>query len=336
MAGYGYTPSIRINGLTTINVRHVAKDLRFAIQAGVLIDIAQLDKSENGLRSNCTCPKCGVPLEACIGPIRDRYFRHQKDSPDCGITNESILHRFAKQCLKDAAGTDKVFLIPRAEFGKIVPVALHGEKFDRVTLQEVTLEYNCEDTGTIVDARAKLSNGWNVNIEVKVSHGINDAKAKMIGHGKAFTVEIDLDGHAMSAFNLRDVERDVFGLNCKKVFNHPDAQPIQHKPAVIKPRPPAKHAVIEPAPKLPPRKPIVVPPSTNLGLTDAYLSHKLIEDADGDYISLEFCDDSGEVICMPVRKAFTKYYSKALEAFSSGARIKAIQYKGEIVRILGC
>ncbi len=322
--------------MTTISTRHVAKELRYAYRGDLLICIDQLAKNENGLKSNCTCPKCGVPLEACIGHIRDRYFRHQKDSPDCGITNESVLHQFAKQCLKDAAGTDKPFHIPRSELGKVVPASTQGDKFDSVTLKEVTLEYHCQDTGTIVDARAELSNGWKVNIEVKVSHGIDETKAKKIGHGKAFTIEIDLDGHALTAFKLSDVEQDVFGLNCKKIFNHPDAQWFQHKPAVIKQRQEVKKQTIEPAPKLPPRKAIVAPPNTAFGFSDTYLSHKLIEDANGDYIKLEYCDDAGEVINMPVRKAFTKYYAEALSTFRSGDRIKAVQYKGEVVRILGC
>ncbi len=336
MAGYRYTLFLRINGLTTITSRHVAKELRYAYQGEVLICIDQLDKKENGLRCNCTCPKCGIPLEACIGPKTPRYFRHQKDSPDCGITNESVLHLYAKQCLKDAAGKDISFLIPRAELGKFIPLSIAGEKFDRVTLKEVKLEYHCQDTGTIVDAWAQMSNGLSVNIEIKVSHGIDEVKAKKIGHGKSFTVEIDLNGHSLTAFKLEDVKRDVFGLNCKKVFNHPDAQWIQHKPAAIKTSQEVKRPSIEPAPKLPPRKTIVIPPEIDFGLNDTYLSHKIIENADGDYISLEFCDESGEVLNLPVRKAFTKYYSQALNTFRSGDKIKAIEYQGEIVRILGC
>ena len=61
------------------------------LKEGKLVSIAD---AERGLKCNCTCTKCGKPLVAKKGEVKDHHFAHSVDS-DC--TGETLKHYMAKQ-----------------------------------------------------------------------------------------------------------------------------------------------------------------------------------------------------------------------------------------------
>ena len=61
------------------------------LNEGELVSIADV---ESGLKCNCTCTKCGEPLVAKKGEVKDHHFAHSVDS-DC--SGETIKHIMAKQ-----------------------------------------------------------------------------------------------------------------------------------------------------------------------------------------------------------------------------------------------
>lgn len=314
--------------------RHVATELRYALRNGVFVSIEDLSLAERGLACNCICPNCSVALEACLGEIRQHYFRHCKDSSDCGATTESVLHAFAKQCLKNAVGTEKVFKIPRIEEGKYIPKSLGGEKSDSVTITAAELESRDETTGTITDVRLTTSNGWIVNVEITVTHGIDRTKTAKIIAGKAFTLEITLDTHSLNSFKLEDVEKDIFGLDGKTVWNHPDAESWQHNPKLTyNSKPKFPRPKINPPPRLPPRQVIVIPQDVSYELKDCYLSHSAIPVDDGMYLTLEYCDENGEVLNLPVIKTYARHYADLFSQLQPGAKIMVIRHNGEVVNV---
>jgi len=314
--------------------RHVASELRYALRKGVFVSIEDLAVTDRGLACNCVCPNCSVALEACMGEVRQHYFRHSKDSSDCGVTNESVLHAYAKQCLMDAVGTDKLFNIPRIEKGKYIPKTLSGEISDSVTITAAVLEYRDGNTGMVTDVRLTASNGWVVNVEIKVTHGIDETKATKIITGKAFTLEIALDAHALTSFKLEDVKKDIFGLNGKTVWNHPEAQSWQHNPKLTSS---AKSVltkpIINPTPRLPPRHVITIPQNVSYELQDCYLSHNVTSDDNGLNVSLEFCDKNGEVLNLPVIRAHANYYDNVFSQLQPGTKINVSTYNGEVVNV---
>ncbi|MDP5136692.1 hypothetical protein ORJ04_12110 [Rheinheimera baltica] len=298
------------------------------------MSIEDLAVAERGLACNCVCPNCNVALEACLGEIRQHYFRHCKDSSDCGVTNESALHAFAKQCLKRAVGTDKVFKIPRVEVGKVIPKTLSGEISDSVMIAAAELEYRDKNTGTITDVRLTTSNGWVLNVEIKVTHGIDETKATKIVTSKAFTLEISLNTHTRTSFKLEEVEKDIFGFNGKTVWNHPEAHSWQHNPKnIYKAKSVTPKPKTNPPPRLPPRQQINIPQDVSYELKDCYLSHDVHVDDNGLNVLLEFCDEHGEVLKLPVIKFNAKYYASIFEKLEPGSKIMVIKHNSEIVSI---
>ena len=61
------------------------------LKEGKLVSIAD---AERGLKCNCTCTKCGKPLEARKAEVNAHYFAHSANS-DC--SGETIKHIMAKQ-----------------------------------------------------------------------------------------------------------------------------------------------------------------------------------------------------------------------------------------------
>ncbi|WP_240219773.1 hypothetical protein [Rheinheimera hassiensis] len=250
------------------------------------------------------------------------------------MTNESLLHAFAKQCLKKAVGTDKVFKIPRVEVGKVIPKTLSGEISDSVMITAAELEYRDENIATIPDVRLTTSNGWVLNVEIKVTHGIDKTKTTKIIAGKAFTLEITLDTHSQNSFKLEEVEKEIFGINGKTVWNHPEAQIWQHNPkSTYKARSAAVSPVVHPPPRLPPREKINLPQDVCYELKDCYLSHDVSADDNGLNVVLEFCNEHGEVLKLPVIKFNARYYASIFEELEPGSKIMVITHNSEIVSV---
>lgn len=185
----------------------------FGLRNGKVVHISELSEAERGLRCNCVCPQCRIPLVARMGPIRTRYFAHQNE--DCKYAIETALHLFAKEVLDQ----QKEVRLPKVTYRYLeYSGELHPETY--ITFDEVILEKRLGDI--IPDIILKKQNSELI-VEVKVTHGIDNEKYNKIKLLNISTLEIDLSSNKFShaSFNREEMARTIINeVECKKwVFN---------------------------------------------------------------------------------------------------------------------
>lgn len=82
--------------------------LQYGIRNGNVVCISELSSNERGLACNCTCPSCGMPLQARIGKKKQRHFSHNNRNCDTKSANQTALHMLAKEIIED----NKEILLP--------------------------------------------------------------------------------------------------------------------------------------------------------------------------------------------------------------------------------
>ena len=137
---------------------------------GKLVHISAV---ESGLECGCFCPKCNTPLIAKKGEINTHHFAHASEV-FCHGAAETALHLFAKKLLED----EKKLLAPSQQSGSTL-----------LTLDEVFIEPNLgayrPDIQTHID-------GELIDIEIKVTHGIEEKKRNYVIDNSINMLEIDL------------------------------------------------------------------------------------------------------------------------------------------------
>lgn len=163
-------------------------ELSYGLQNGKLVSV---DDVEQGLACNCTCPGCGAQLIARKGMQRAFHFAHY-NSPECAHAAESALHLRAKDMVKRAG---KLFLPPvevklLAEehpsaqyFMDLIPASL-------MEISAVTLEQRL--AGYTPDATVVTQEGEILDIEIFVSHKVNEHKQQRVESADRAMLEIDL------------------------------------------------------------------------------------------------------------------------------------------------
>ncbi len=196
-----------------------------------LVLIADIDKEQNGLACNCTCPECGSPLVAKFYEKLDRanHFAHF-NSIATQKCNETALHLMGKQ------------LIAQMNFIKIKSYAVTQFSLDDsfglthttdaahlfASPLEIKNHYIEKVVGAIrgdiiIDSEYN-SHEFSLNIEVKVWSEVNEKKKAKIEKDKINTLEINLI-HLLKEPNLcnkRIIEELQNPLNHKFIFLSPD------------------------------------------------------------------------------------------------------------------
>lgn len=131
--------------------------------------IIHIDNAERGKACNCVCLKCGEPLIAAKGKIREKHFKHTANI-NCTGSQETALHRLGKQILLENSN----IVLPR--IGNITYSDPVAEKSFLTTRPDVTAIYN----------------GEQVFFEIAVTHLIKENKAKFLTDGSHKCVEIRL------------------------------------------------------------------------------------------------------------------------------------------------
>lgn len=159
-------------------------------------DYEALSKEEQdcvrGLQCKCICPKCGVPLEARLGEVREKHFAHEKSPSDewkqrdCSPegANETALHELCKEIFCD----NKYFTRPaycvdiREVISENILDKMDGDAVfsDYIALPEKTLEcMNVVAEETIGDIRPDIvvdtADGCYL-VEFFVTHGVDKTK----------------------------------------------------------------------------------------------------------------------------------------------------------------
>ncbi|WP_188857897.1 competence protein CoiA family protein [Marinobacterium nitratireducens] len=146
-------------------------DLSVGLRDGQLLFINEV---ERGLDCGCSCPHCGGRLIAKKGDIKQHHFAHY-NAENCGKGLETALHLLGKQVLM----TEKQVRLPDTdELRQLCYLAVERRRFGYIA-----------DVGAVLEAT-----GEEVDIEIKVTHGVDDEKKERVLKNQALMLEIDLSG----------------------------------------------------------------------------------------------------------------------------------------------
>ena len=143
------------------------------LKEGKLVSIADV---ERGLKCNCTCSKCGKPLVAKKGEVKDHHFAHSVDS-DC--TGETLKHYFAKQEIAEK----KYLHLPHPT----------KDVYSMTDFKTVELEKRIGDSQYIADVICTTANGKQLVIEIVVTHDLDNDKRNYLRANEVTTLRIDVN-----------------------------------------------------------------------------------------------------------------------------------------------
>lgn len=155
--------------------------LQFALRNNELVSINDVP---SGLECGCVCPECGAMLVAKKGSRRMHHFSHYQVA-ECESGIETALHLLGKQIIEK---TKRLFVpkIPSVEksVGKVTEYdeAIEEKRIDGSIKPDVQLRARMDLWGA----------GRVVNVEIKVSHAVDETKKYKLLELGIPTIEIDL------------------------------------------------------------------------------------------------------------------------------------------------
>lgn len=176
------------------------KLLGYALKEGQLVHISEVT---GGLSCDCTCPKCGERLIAKKGEVNEHHFAHDFSS-DCIGAAESALHLLAKEVISQS----RELFIPELEIEASL-VGVDGIELHRnnsqsayiLTYEEVLVEQAVNDyrpdLTLVLQPKIVLSEIYFgmesfIDVEVKVTHGVDDEKLDKVISAERPMIEIDV------------------------------------------------------------------------------------------------------------------------------------------------
>ncbi|MEA4988099.1 MAG: competence protein CoiA family protein, partial [Anaerovorax sp.] len=158
-------------------------NMTYAIRDGILVNISDVD---SGLKCECVCPACGTQLIARKGKLKSHHFAHY-NVEECEHGYETSLHLAAKQIILD----NKVFSIPAVflEFPNSNREKALIAESKEIVVDEVKLETRMNN---IVPDILVYTNGKMLQIEIFVTHKIDEEKLNKIKSNGISVIEIDL------------------------------------------------------------------------------------------------------------------------------------------------
>ena len=185
--------------------------LEYGLLDGKLVHINEVEK---GLACNCLCPHCKTQLVAKKGEHNKQHFAHYKLA-DCNHGTETALHLMAKSIIEQ---TRKIFVpyIPRNEYD--------FDKRGKVyVFEKAVLEKQLSDSvrGDVVLYTEK---GY-LNVEIKVTHGVDIKKKIELFNAGIPTIEVDLSD-IKSSFTPELVEQRILSEEAIELINAPSCKEI--------------------------------------------------------------------------------------------------------------
>lgn len=145
---------------------------------GKLIPVVE---AERGLKCNCKCPNCNLPLEARKGNKRKAHFAHyggKKDKQDLKTCYMTALHKLAEQIICEK----KCVMLPSMS---IIPERI-------VYFEKVELEKRIDRPDLQPDIVGITHGGDRYLIEIKNTSAVNDEKKEKIYTDDLKCLEIDV------------------------------------------------------------------------------------------------------------------------------------------------
>lgn len=187
------------------------EDLKYGLQNGKLVHISKVRK---GLDCNCLCPSCKSPLVAKKGSYNVPHFAHYRVS-DCKHGTETALHMMAKSIVAE----QKKLFVPYTT--KNVYGDSDGGRI--FSFENAVIEKQLSAT---VRSDVLLSiNDRLLNVEIRVTHGVDENKIVELFNLGIPTIEIDLR-EIKSNFDENLIEKLLLSGLCTKLIFTPKAKDI--------------------------------------------------------------------------------------------------------------
>lgn len=181
-------------------------------QEGRLVHIEDVP---SGLECNCVCPECGTKLIARKGQKNQKHFSHINGA-DCAGACMTALHMLAQQIIQEEKKIRKPWFKDYCE-----------DPSKEIYFESVLLEQRFKTTeiNRRPDCVGIIKNGdkqYEVWIEVKVKHAIDEDKRNdIIRHG-AICMEIDLSSLLTERYTEDSVRKALFDeYDNKEWINYP-------------------------------------------------------------------------------------------------------------------
>jgi hypothetical protein len=210
------------------------KLLGYGKREGKLVHISEV---ETGFACGCECPNCGERLIAKKGEVNEHHFAHDHHS-DCLGATESALHFLAKEVISQS----RELFIPELEIEVslvgVDDIELFRESFlsayilqyDDVELEQAVYDYR-PDLTLMLDQKIitnKIYFGMEhyIDVEVKVTHGVDEEKQKKVAAVGRPMIEIDVSG-ADSLADRQRLEHWIIYLAPRRWVYHPCQEIIE-------------------------------------------------------------------------------------------------------------
>lgn len=178
--------------------------------------LVHVDDVPSGLACNCVCPECGAQLIARKGEKRQNHFAHANGA-DCAGARMTALHMLAQQIIQD----ERKIRTPWFKDYYEDPSKL-------IYFESVLLEQRIEKTeiNRRPDCIGIIKNGdkqYEVWIEVKVKHAIDEDKKNDIIQLGAICMEIDLSNLLTERYTEEAIRKALFDkFDNKEWINNPE------------------------------------------------------------------------------------------------------------------
>ncbi len=145
-----------------------------------------------GLACECTCPACGAAMIARQGDVRVPHFAHAAGA-GCPHGAESGLHLAAKQLIAQHRGLMLPEVRPHGTLEHASGIRGHSER----RLPNAWVDFDTVLVETGLDGRWRpdvvgIDGSWRIAIEIRVTHGVEEAKRAHYARARLPAVEIDL------------------------------------------------------------------------------------------------------------------------------------------------
>lgn len=181
-------------------------------QEGRLVHIEDVP---SGLECNCVCPECGAKLIARKGKKNQKHFSHINGA-DCAGARMTALHMLAQQIIQEEKKIRKPWFKDYCE-----------DPSKEIYFESVLLEQRFKTTeiNRRPDCVGIIKNGdkqYEVWIEVKVKHAIDEDKRNDIIKLDAICMEIDLSSLLTERYTEDSVRKALFDeYDNKEWINYP-------------------------------------------------------------------------------------------------------------------
>lgn len=181
-------------------------------QEGRLVHIEDVP---SGLECNCVCPECGAKLIARKGKTRQKHFAHANGA-DCAGARMTALHMLAQQIIHEEKKIRKPWFKDYCE-----------DPSKEIYFESVLLEQRFKTTeiNRRPDCVGIIKNGdkqYEVWIEIKVTHEVDEEKLNDIKHLGAICMEINLSGLLDTDYTIETIREALFNnIGNKKWINYP-------------------------------------------------------------------------------------------------------------------